>query len=410
MEYLDLNKRRRLQLLAVRGLFLASFSLLAFWLAGRGGNPPVTRIGVLLACWIVASLPLVPIRRFSRLRANALSHLLLDSWMLAALLYLTGGYANPLVSLFLFPVLIGGLTLPPRQAWLVGGLIICAYTLLIPFHQPLPLMHDMARGFHLHLIGMWLTFVMTVLMLLTVVVRMSEERRLHEAQLATLRQNAMRDRNMLSLGAQAASDAHELGTPVNALMLLLDQWDSEAERLTSEQRDRIDQMKKQLARCRNVLSRLAERANALCAAETAPESAPAMTSQAVKQWRNLHPDLSVDIEIKGPQCSAPAGLLLEQAIFILLDNALEAGARHACVRLDTQKGFLRLDVKDDGPGFPSQVLEGKARSPLSDKNGGKGLGLYLLRYLTEHAGGVFAMENPTGGGARISLIFKEGAS
>lgn len=403
-----LDRRRRAQLLIVRGLFLALFSLLAAWLAAHDARAPQRAIAGLLLAWGLASLPLLPASRLGKLPAPALGHLLLDALMLFLLLYCTGGYANPLVSLFLFPVLIAGLTLPARRAWIVGGAVILAYSLLVPFHHPLPMMQGMARGFHLHLLGMWLTFVMTVVMLLTVVVRMSEERRLREAQMAELRQRALRDRDMLALGAQAASDAHELGTPVNSLMLLLDQWPADA--LDEMGRERVARMREQLTHCRDVLARLADRARNLCEGGNVRPSASAAVRDAVHQWRNLHPSLPVELSGAESARPAPAGTLLEQAVFILLDNALEAGASHAWVRLDDVDSSPRLSVEDDGPGFDDSILARSGRTPLTTREDGKGLGLYLLRYLAEHAGGNLKLENRPEGGARVILDFPTGGS
>ena len=397
------NHRHRFYLLILRGLFLALFSALAAWLAVKAPHQvSESALAMLLGGWAVASLPLLPARA-SDGRNSPLPHLLLDAMALSALLYFTGGYANPLVSLYLFPVLIAGLTLPPHRAWIVGGLVIAGYSWLIPFHRPLPVLHESTQGFHLHLLGMWLTFVMTVIMLLTVVVRMSEERRRREAQMSTLRQGAIRDRNMLALGAQAASDAHELGTPINSLMLLLDQW--RPDELDNDARARISHMREQLMHCRDVLARLSRRANALCAPHAAALSAEEMLGNAVHQWCNLHPDLCVHTEIRGETSHAAPDTLLEQAVFILLDNAVEAGANHAWVRLEGSEAILRLTVEDDGPGFDASLLRHAAASPMSTRGSGKGLGLYLLRYLTEYIHGSFILGNRENGGARIQLEY-----
>jgi two-component system sensor histidine kinase RegB len=48
-------------------------------------------------------------------------HLLADTATLAAVLYFSGGWANPFVSMFLLPLVVAATILTPRHAWYVAG-------------------------------------------------------------------------------------------------------------------------------------------------------------------------------------------------------------------------------------------------------------------------------------------------
>ncbi len=378
------HARQLRRLLPIRAAMLAAFAALMLWIARSGGAPHWAMLALAAMIWAAASL--------APEKIPAAGHPALDTFVLTLLLHATGGYANPLIAFYLFPVLIAGLTLPRRAAAGIGLAVLLAYSLLIRWHDPLPFMQDMAAsgaGFRLHLLGMWLTFALVVVMLLTVVVRMSEDRRQHELALAALRQQALRDRNMAALGAQSASDAHELGTPINTMLMLLDEWraapDANAER--------IQRMDDQLAHCRRVLARLGRRAQSLAAA--GPVDAREAIGESIAQWRNLHPGPRVDFEAQADAESALAApdAPLEQAVFILLDNALEAGATRIRMRLLAAGGMLELTCEDNGAGFPPDLPPRIGASPVSGKPEGKGLGLYLLAHLLENAGGALEAAN-----------------
>ena len=56
--------------------------------------------------------------------------LLVDVCALSSLLYLSGGSTNPLVSLYLLPLVVAATTMPGRYAWAMAALTAACYTLL----------------------------------------------------------------------------------------------------------------------------------------------------------------------------------------------------------------------------------------------------------------------------------------
>src|SRR5512142_3282361 len=80
-----------------------------------------------------------------------------DLVALGVLLFLTGGGANPLVSLLLLPVAVAALILPPSWAAAIAAAAIGAYSFLSVWYLPLQVT-DPRRATSLHLAGMWLTF------------------------------------------------------------------------------------------------------------------------------------------------------------------------------------------------------------------------------------------------------------
>ncbi|MGC1519458.1 MAG: sensor histidine kinase, partial [Azonexus sp.] len=147
------------------------------------------------------------------------SQLLIDIATLSALVFFSGGATNPLVSLLLPPVAIAALLLPVRCVLAVGLAAVAAYSALMVFYVPLPL-SDATRATRLHLLGMWLTFAVSALMIAWFVVRMTRLIRQRDAELAATREQALRDERIIAIGTLAAGAAHELGTPLATMSLL----------------------------------------------------------------------------------------------------------------------------------------------------------------------------------------------
>lgn len=104
--------------------------------------------------------------------------------------------------------------------------------------------------------------------------------------------------------------------------------------------------------------------------------------------------------------------LLYRALINLLGNAV----RHAPdgsvvdVRLDATAQGAQLTVQDDGPGFPSELLQsasGRFRVGKQPKAQGVGLGLALVRAVAHKHGGTLELANVAPHGARVRLALPQ---
>lgn len=94
----------------------------------------------------------------------------------------------------------------------------------------------------------------------------------------------------------------------------------------------------------------------------------------------------------------------------LIQNALRHGAPPVEVEIRRRDGRVELAVRDHGPGVPEaereRVFEPFYRpSGRSEEAGGWGLGLALVRQISERHGARVRQETPAGGGARFVVDF-----
>ena len=333
------------------------------------------------------------------------SHLLFDIGMLSAVVFLSGGAANPLVSLLLPPVAVAALTLPARSVAIVSAVTITAYSLLMVYYVPLP-MPDATRATRLHLGGMWLIFVVSALMIAWIIVRTTRIIRQRDAELATAREQGLRDERVMAMGTLAAGAAHELGTPLGTMALLAGELANEAGLSPAAQED-IALLRQQIGVCKQIITGLSRRAGAERLENSPLQAADQWLDEVRQHWHAARPQASSRLIVTsdGTAPDIVADPRLEQAVLNLLNNAANATASPLDIRLGWSTEILSIDIRDHGPGFPPEVLElgGQASFPAHER--GSGVGLMLTRSAVEQLGGSLTLANPDDGGAlaRIEL-------
>ena len=87
-------------------------------------------------------------------------------------------------------------------------------------------MHDMGGMtqesiFNLHVLGMWLGFVLSAAIIAWFVVQMAQAVRQRDETLARVREEILRNERIVALGTQAAGAAHEMGTPLSTMAVVI---------------------------------------------------------------------------------------------------------------------------------------------------------------------------------------------
>jgi two-component system sensor histidine kinase RegB len=335
--------------------------------------------------------------------------LLVDVLFLTLLLYYSGGYTNPFVSLYLLPLIVVATTLNRRYAWTMSAAVLSCYTLMVFEYQPLFIMEGQHGGqfgdFHLHLLGMWFSFALSVGLIVFFIMRMSLNIRQRDMRLAEMHETAERDSYILALGAMAAGAAHELGTPLATMAVVSHELacDFADNKEVSEQ---TAILKHELARCKQVLSQLSASAGELRAEGELSLAFDRYIRDAVTRWQVMRPQAEVRLDQKseGEVPELIAGTTLTQALYNLLNNSADAAAQGMVVRFGWDEQQLWLEVHDQGDGFPAYILEHAGQPEISNKGSGRGLGLFLSFAVVDRLGGKLELWNPDQGGACARIV------
>jgi two-component system sensor histidine kinase RegB len=333
--------------------------------------------------------------------------LLVDVATLTAQLYLSGGATNPFVFLFLLQVTLGAVLLKPWSTWTIVVITSICFAGLALFSRPLALPLDHNRGlWSPYIQGMLVCFALNAALLVIFITRIGRNLRARDARLADLRQRASEEEHIVRMGLLASGAAHELGTPLATLAVILGDWrrlphfSSDPELLTE-----VAEMELQIQRCKSIVSGIL-----LSAGEARGESSEETTvstflDDLIEEWRTTRPveDFEYD-NLFGRDLPMVSDSALKQMICNVLDNALEASPHWLRLEAAHDADALTITVTDAGPGFLPAILKefGKPYQSSKGRPGG-GLGLFLVVNVARTVGGRVAAANRPEGGAIVKI-------
>ncbi len=373
------------QLMALAAAWLLDYSL--------EFAPIITVMGFILIinAWVVFRLlhqPMVSDQEF-------LLHLLFDVLGLSVLLYFGGGASNPFVSFFLVPVTISAAILPWTYTWAVAGISLACYTFLLFFYRPLSILMpadmDMSRmgGVpNLHIIGMWCNFIVSAALITYFVVKMAAEIRSQDIKLNDYREENMRNEQILAVATQAAGTAHELGTPLNTMTILVKEMADDYQQNPALLKD-IATLEMQLVSCKKSLQEMVKRADLRNAGMVRQSAIPEFIEQILEQWSLLRPEVRLHQEIiaTGESPLINVDSTLQQAIVNILNNAADASPEGIDMTVDWNAESWILTVRDYGEGVNEDVLAYLGSEIVSNKEKGMGVGMILSQASIERMGG-----------------------
>jgi len=330
-------------------------------------------------------------------------HLLLDALVLTLLLKWSGGSENPLVSLYLIPLVIAAAVLPAGYAWFMAGLTVACYSGLMWLREEYVVQHHHeANAFDFHLTGMWLTFALSAALIAFFVGRMGHSLRERDRRLAAAREESLRNERIVALGTMAAGAAHELGTPLATMKLLADDL-ADALAVDTEAKEDAEEIRRQIANCKRIITDLLASAGQIRGEGGSPRTAESFLHEVVSKWQVMRPMVNFDYRWheSGPTPAILAEQTLSQAVINLLNNAADASPEHIEIEGRCLDEEMVIDIRDEGPGLTREVLE-RAGEPFFTTKGagqGTGLGLFLANATIERFGGSVRLFNREGGGA-----------
>jgi two-component system sensor histidine kinase RegB len=324
-----------------------------------------------------------------------LVQLLLDVGLLTAILYFSGGWTNPLVSLYLVPIAVAAALLPRLATWIVAAAAALAYTAMTRFFRPVFDLHHGGDDFALHVTGMWLTFVIAGALLAYFGTRFTETLRRRDRALAEAREANLRNEQIIGVATLAAGTAHELSTPLATIAVIAAELETSAE---GETGDDLAELSRQVRMCREILDRLRNAANP----EASRRPSREFLAEVVERFQLLRPAVPIGAALPDAADGVlDADPVLHQALLNLLDNAANASPRGIECNGRVCDTRLEVEILDRGPGFAAA-----AATP-----GGLGMGLVLANTTIERRGGrVFATPRPNGGTCvRVTLPLARGS-
>lgn len=333
----------------------------------------------------------------------------LDTLLLTALLYFSGGPANPFSVFYLVHVTIAAVALGMRWAAVVVVLSVLSYATLFFKHVNVPAMehaHHSGTAFSVHLQGMWFALTIAASLIAYFVTRVSGALRAREVELLRTQRLAARNEKLASLSTLAAGAAHELGTPLGTIAIAAKELERSIHSAPDEAVADARLIRDELERCRAIVSRM----SASAGQSIGELPAPTTTSAVLAALRDRMGDAAlsgVDVQLEEASFEAPVQGLV-QVLSNLVQNALHAtpdGGTPVVVMSDVVGGAVRFTVIDRGHGVARADLDrvGEPFFTTKPPGQGMGLGLFLARAFADRYGGQLVFSSEEGKGSRVTL-------
>jgi len=324
------------------------------------------------------------------------------------LLALTGGLTNPFSVMLVGPVVISVAALPARWWLTLVAMAIFGSVALSIWHLPLPWAGEAVVLPLTYQIGSWTALAIAIGFTAIYAWRVGAEARRMGTALAATQTVLAREQRLSALGALAAAAAHELGTPLATIQLTA----KEMQRAATDDllKEDADLIVSQAQRCREILQRLSQTHEASDQMHDRVGLREAM-EEAAAPLRGLGAEVAVLLSSNPEGGEQPIMQRKAELIYALgnfIENAVDYAKAQVAVTGAWSEETLTVTVKDDGPGFPADILAKLGEPYITTRraepgHGGLGLGVFIAITLIERLGGSVEFDNAPGGGARVTL-------
>ncbi|HFC04231.1 MAG TPA: ActS/PrrB/RegB family redox-sensitive histidine kinase [Rhizobiales bacterium] len=333
-----------------------------------------------------------------------------DACQLAGLLYLTGGLENPFSFLFLVPVTVSATTLPISRTVGLAMFTLALITILAASHYPLP--WKRGEDFRLpvlYLAGVWSALVCGLGFASVYAYRVSSEARDMSGALAATEFVLAQEQRLSALDGLAAAAAHELGTPLATIALVAKELKHDLPNADDFAED-LDLLSSQTDRCREILSKLANR-DAQREDMLTRLKLTVLLEELIEPFRTGMPEIEMDARSLVESSFEPVVTRhpgIRYGLANLLENAVDYAKSQVRVEVRWNAREVIVIIIDDGPGFSEDIIDRLGDPYVTTRKGygskqlanaptkghqGMGLGFFIAKTLLTRTGANVALAN-----------------
>ena len=335
---------------------------------------------------------------------KAFSFLLYDTLQLGFLLFLTGGIINPFSILILAPVITSASYLPALMTVILSTISIIIIILLNFYFIPL----NLGDEFYLpdiYSFGLMASLIITVIFIAIYAYLFASSSRKISNALSISKLQILNQKKISEVGSLSAATAHELGTPLNTIFLVLN--DLLKEKKLIEDKNIVKDiilLKSQAERCKEILQRLSK--NPLKIKDRFLDKVK-ITDLIKINFDKFNKDKKLKIS-KFNVTDEPE-IIYKDEIMYALGNIIQNAIFHAKEIVNAELYYNKMNVKifiiDDGNGFSKDIIDKLGEPYISKNTEGMGLGIFISKNLIENMGGKLNFYNSKDENAVVEIFF-----
>jgi two-component system sensor histidine kinase RegB len=343
----------------------------------------------------------------------------LDLVLLSTLLYWTGGPNNPFCLFFFVNLSLAGVLLSRATAIAFHFFSAVCFGGLMYVHQPLdilttagglPPIYTEGSGDIRHF-GMFVAFLTCSSVIVYFMTRLTGELRQQEIDLRTAQTQRSKSEKYEALGTLAAGAAHELSTPLSTIAVVVKEAESmgRSNQLPEELTEDLALIRSEVDRCRRILNRMAVGAGQVIGEAFSDVTPDRLLKDVLAELQKVIQEpvqMDLDAASASEFVQVPP-IALAQALRALVKNAIDAVPGQGPIVLTSRLNEeWVLEIRDQGPGMPREILERVSEPFFTTKSPGNGMGLgvFLARSVIERLGGRLQIESRDRRGTRVTVL------
>ena len=335
---------------------------------------------------------------------KAFLFLLFDTLQLGFLLFLTGGIINPFSILILAPVITSASYLPALMTVILSTTSIIIIILLNFYFIPL----DLGEQFYLPNIynfGLIASLIITVIFIAIYAYLFASSSRKISNALSVSKLQILNQKKITEVGSLSAATAHELGTPLNTIFLILN--DLLKDKKLTEDKNIVKDiilLKSQAERCKEILQRLSK--NPLKIKDKFLNKVK-LTDLIKINFEKFNTGKILDIK-KIVVNDEPEIIYKDEIMYALgniIQNAIFHSSKTVTANINYSDSNVKIIITDDGTGFSKDIIDKLGEPYISKNTEGMGLGIFISKNLIENMGGKLTFYNSKDENAVVEIVF-----
>ena len=327
-------------------------------------------------------------------------YLAYDIIQLGILIYLTGGITNPFVFLLIIPSVFSSTYLRLSSTVNLALITIIMLIFLTLFHFNLPSpgpLHFHVPNYYLYAIPFGI--VIGLIFLVYFGLKFGSESRKRKEALDNIQNVIAKEHELLSLGGQAAAAAHSLGTPLSTISLIVNELKDELKGNKKFEKD-IELLISQSNRCNEILKKFSMNPHVEDEFISSEATFQDYLSEIIRSYQEIsEKKFLLDTAKNENSVLFRRSVEINYGLRNFIGNANKFSKQKVEIKLISDEENTEIQILDDGPGFPSDVIN-KLGEPYIKSSSqevrpkiGLGLGTFIGKTLLERNYGKINFKN-----------------
>jgi len=334
--------------------------------------------------------------------------LFFDILQISCLIAINGGYTNPFIFIILAPLAISATYLSLDKILMIVSLALVCFAIIFNTYIALPENIRPILNENYSLGIMTSLFTSSIFMVFYLYYFSLNYKKTQVAyQLAS--NQLQNEKELLKVGGLAAAAVHELGTPLNTINLIVNDFEKD-KGLSKKYEQDIDTLKEQLERCKEILKELSTNPQSKEISSEINDMSLDVFVQSLaekhqKNYNRINMEYRSDENSKNITVSITPELNI--AMTNIINNALSFSTKQIIVISEVFGDYYTIKIKDDGPGFDKKFIANFGKpfySTRSNNTLNMGLGLFITKQMIENLKGNVEVVNNNG--AEVILKWK----